>query len=114
MGNKNKLLSNNFIIILIVLTSICIGFFVGSLYKSKVTTTNKNDIQVNITSNNSDKNTIEEKININKATLEELKELQGVGEEKAQMIIANRPYKNIHELLDKKIVEKDVFKYIKK
>jgi len=58
----------------------------------------------NINSNN--------KININKASLSQLDTLWGVGEKRAQDIIDNRPYADIKELIDKKIVPQDVYSKI--
>ena len=40
------------------------------------------------------------KVNINKATAEELVSLKYVGIKTAQWIISGRPYKDIHELSD--------------
>lgn len=48
-------------------------------------------------------------ININDASQQELESLWGIGEVRAQAIIDNRPYKSIEELLEKKIVPKNVF-----
>jgi competence protein ComEA len=52
-------------------------------------------------------------ININSATLDELDTLPGIGQVTAQKIIENRPYQSIDELLNKKVVNKSVFKKIK-
>jgi competence protein ComEA len=52
------------------------------------------------------------KININTADLKQLDSLPGIGESRATKIIANRPYKNVQELLDKKTITKDVFQKI--
>jgi len=56
---------------------------------------------------------VNEKININQATVEELDTLPGVGKITAQKIISNRPYQTIEELLTKKVVNKSTFEKIK-
>jgi competence protein ComEA len=58
-------------------------------------------------------NNVEMKININTASREELKTLQGVGEYKADLIILNRSYSNIYDLLDRDIIGEDLFNSIK-
>lgn len=52
-------------------------------------------------------------ININSASAESLDTLPGVGVVTAEKIINNRPYININELLDKKVVSNKVFTQIK-
>lgn len=52
-------------------------------------------------------------ININTASQLDLDSLWGVGESRAQEIIKNRPYSNIQELLDKKIIPSNVYERIK-
>lgn len=54
-----------------------------------------------------------EKININAATLEELDTLAGIGKITAEKIIQNRPYQNIQELVNRKVLNKGVFEKIK-
>ena len=53
------------------------------------------------------------KININTATADLLDQLPGVGSTTANKIIQNRPYKDINELLSKKIVNSSTFTKIK-
>ncbi|MDO8498022.1 MAG: helix-hairpin-helix domain-containing protein [bacterium] len=52
------------------------------------------------------------KISINSSSSQELDILSGVGKVTADKIINGRPYQNIQELLDKKIVSKSVFSKI--
>ena len=53
------------------------------------------------------------RVNLNKATTDELMNLDGIGTARAQTIIKNRPYTKVEELLTKKIVTKSVFEKIK-
>ena len=48
-------------------------------------------------------------VDINSATLDELKALPGVGDAYAQKIVDGRPYKGRNELLDKKILPEAVY-----
>lgn len=52
-------------------------------------------------------------MNINNASVADLKSLSGVGDVTAQKIIDGRPYSNINELLEKKIVGASTFDKIK-
>jgi competence protein ComEA len=52
-------------------------------------------------------------ININSASSNELESLWGIGEARAKMIIENRPYQTIEELVDKKVIPTNVFEAIK-
>lgn len=52
-------------------------------------------------------------IDINDSTIEELDSLPGIGTVTASKIITNRPYQNIEELLNKKILKKNVYEQIK-
>lgn len=52
-------------------------------------------------------------ININEATLDKLDTLPGIGQVTAQKIIAGRPYSEVQDLLNKKIVSNSVFGKIK-
>ncbi len=52
-------------------------------------------------------------VNINKASLEELDKLPGVGKIIGQKIIEARPFKALQELIDKKVVGKNVYENLK-
>jgi competence protein ComEA len=52
-------------------------------------------------------------INVNKASIDALDGLPGVGPATATKIIDNRPYKKPNDLLDKKVVSGKVFDQIK-
>lgn len=51
-------------------------------------------------------------ISINKSTPEELMSISGIGESRANSIIENRPYTDINELLDKKVLSESLLKEI--
>lgn len=52
-------------------------------------------------------------ININTATAEELEALSGIGQARAEAIIAGRPYQKTEELVEKKILPLSVYEKIK-
>jgi len=51
-------------------------------------------------------------IDLNSASKDELKTLEGVGDATAQKIIDNRPYKNKTQLVSKKVVSQSVYSKI--
>jgi competence protein ComEA len=53
------------------------------------------------------------KVDINKASLDDLKKVPGLDESMAKKVVDGRPFKNVDELLSKKILAKDVFDKVK-
>jgi DNA uptake protein ComE-like DNA-binding protein len=52
-------------------------------------------------------------LDLNSASLDQLKALPGVGEQYAKKIVAGRPFKKVDELMSKNVVPKSVFDQIK-
>jgi DNA uptake protein ComE-like DNA-binding protein len=53
------------------------------------------------------------KLDINSATLDQLKSLPGIGDAYSQKIVAGRPYRAKNELVQKKIIPQGVYDKIK-
>ena len=53
------------------------------------------------------------KVDINKASLDDLKKVPGLDESMAKKVVDGRPFKNVDELLSKKVLSKDVFDKVK-
>lgn len=58
-------------------------------------------------------NQINQKININTASLSELDSLSGIGEARAKLILDNRPYSQINDLVSKAKIPQSVYETIK-
>ncbi|GAB4026662.1 MAG: hypothetical protein Fur0011_2810 [Candidatus Microgenomates bacterium] len=54
-----------------------------------------------------------QKININSASVSELDKLEGIGEVRAQAIVANRPYGKLEELVSKAKIPESVYEKIR-
>ncbi len=54
-----------------------------------------------------------EKLDINSATLDQLKSLPGIGDAYSQKIVAGRPYRAKNQLVQKKIIPQSVYDKIK-
>jgi len=53
------------------------------------------------------------KVDINKASLDDLKKDPGLDESMAKKVVDGRPFKSVDDLLSKKILAKDVFDKVK-
>jgi DNA uptake protein ComE-like DNA-binding protein len=88
-----------FFVLMCVICSAAVSFLVCSLYFSAHITVNSPDTQTAIQTVNINEPPVI-KININTATLNELKTLPGIGDATARKIVENRPYSDIWELMD--------------
>jgi competence protein ComEA len=52
-------------------------------------------------------------VDINKASVDDLKKVPGLDESLAKKVVGGRPFKSVDELLSKKILSKDVFDKVK-
>ena len=52
-------------------------------------------------------------VDINKASIDDLKKVPGLDESLAKKVVGGRPFKSVDELLSKKILSKDVFDKVK-
>ena len=62
---------------------------------------------------NKAENKAEDKIDINRASAEELRKIDGIGEARSAAIIKGRPYRSKDELVSKNIIPKAVYDKIK-
>lgn len=62
---------------------------------------------------NKAENKAEDKIDINRASADELRKIDGIGEARSAAIIKGRPYRSKDELVSKNIIPKSVYDKIK-
>lgn len=98
----NKIIKQNYnSVIKLLLMSIVFNFIVVvSMVIQNVMFYKANFAQVNVTQTVNINTGREEKININTGSKRALESLPGIGENKADSIIENRPYSDIYELRD--------------
>lgn len=95
---KDKLIN----LLLMFIISVLVSLLIYS-YKTK----DKLIVTQTVNINTEDK---ANKINLNTATKEELKQLSGVGDKFADLIIINRPYKSIYDVLKIKGIGQEFIK----
>lgn len=88
---KKEKLTN---VLLIILISAMVSFLILVFFARDKGVTQTNTQTVTVTGDET------EKININEATKEELKQLPNVGDKTAEKIISNRPYTSIYQLVN--------------
>jgi competence protein ComEA len=81
--------------------------------QEKIYIPSTSEIQNGASVENAPTSAYNQKININRASLDELDQLPQVGKVTAQKIIENRPYQSLEDLLAKKVVNKSVYEKIK-
>ena len=103
-----RVTNNTKITALIVVISLLLGVFLGNLV-SNTGNVLQNEVNISLGKESEQR----EIVDINHASKAQLMSLDGIGEKKAKDIIANRPYSDIWDLVNKKIVGKDTFNKIK-
>ena len=73
----------------------------------------KVEAKVETKAENKAENKAEDKIDINRASADELRKIDGIGEARSAAIIKGRPYRSKDELVSKNIIPKAVYDKIK-
>ena len=96
------------IIVILSIVIVLIAFLLGFSVAISKGNTNQNINNINISTNTKDKT----KVDLNTADKIELMSIKGIGDKKADLIILNRPYKNIWELSNINGISEDFVKDI--
>jgi DNA uptake protein ComE-like DNA-binding protein len=80
---------------------------------AKDTKAAKVEAKVETKAENKAENKAEDKIDINRASADELRKIDGIGEARSAAIIKGRPYRSKDELVSKNIIPKAVYDKIK-